>query len=54
MCPKKTPPRPQSQELALSILKLTNRHVWQDSECAHGPLLNLCKTWIEENSPVMK
>ena len=38
-----------------SILKhVTNRHVWQDGECTHGPLLNHNKSWIDENSPAMK
>ena len=38
-----------------SILKhVTNIHVWQDGECAHGSLLNHNKTRIDENSSAMK
>ena len=38
-----------------SILKhITNIHVWQDGERAHGPFLNHNKSWIDENSPVME
>ena len=38
-----------------SILKhVTNRHVWQDGECAHGPLVNHNKTRKDENSPAVK
>ena len=38
-----------------SILKhVNNRHVWQDGEHLHGPLLNNNKTWIDKNSFAMK
>ena len=39
-----------------NILKhvTTNGHVWQDGECAYGPLRNHSKIWIDQNSPTMK
>ena len=38
-----------------NVLKhVCNFHVWADGECAHGPLTDHDKTWLEPDSAAMK